>query len=254
MVRWTFLDPLAFLLLLTFLLPSFFFFLMMRPPPRSTLFPYTTLFRSRPSAVPLPADRLAAGPPRAARRRRPGAGGADVIGVSAPPRPAIPGTAEPGWAELCDVLGEVLADHGTDGGPIELERLKSRVYRLGAGADGRAHSFVLKRFDPWLARRNELVLQRWLPALGLDDHAPRLLATAAERHGRCVWHIYEDLGEGALDTAHPDPALVAAVVDLIAKLHTRAAGHPPVPQGPPLCGHLGAPLFAAHPRDATAVP
>src|SRR5438270_12481934 len=31
-------------------LPSlyFFFFLMIRPPPRSTLFPYTTLFRSRP--------------------------------------------------------------------------------------------------------------------------------------------------------------------------------------------------------------
>src|SRR5437763_17191717 len=28
------------------LLPHFFFFLMIRPPPRSTLFPYTTLFRS----------------------------------------------------------------------------------------------------------------------------------------------------------------------------------------------------------------
>src|SRR5690349_23992322 len=27
----------------------FFFFLMIRRPPRSTLFPYTTLFRSRPS-------------------------------------------------------------------------------------------------------------------------------------------------------------------------------------------------------------
>src|SRR3712207_7883565 len=27
---------------------SFFFFLMIRRPPRSTLFPYTTLFRSRP--------------------------------------------------------------------------------------------------------------------------------------------------------------------------------------------------------------
>src|SRR5689334_24187550 len=26
---------------------SFFFFLMIRPPPRSTLFPYTTLFRSQ---------------------------------------------------------------------------------------------------------------------------------------------------------------------------------------------------------------
>src|SRR2546425_3680544 len=28
-------------------LPSFFFFLMIRRPPRSTLFPYTTLFRSQ---------------------------------------------------------------------------------------------------------------------------------------------------------------------------------------------------------------
>src|SRR6266516_7181706 len=34
---------------MTFLLVSFFFFfLMIRRPPRSTLFPYTTLFRSRP--------------------------------------------------------------------------------------------------------------------------------------------------------------------------------------------------------------
>src|SRR2546430_16653084 len=31
-----------------------FFFLMIRRPPRSTLFPYTTLFRSHPVAVPLP--------------------------------------------------------------------------------------------------------------------------------------------------------------------------------------------------------
>src|SRR5207244_453196 len=125
--------------------------------------------------------------------------------------------------------------------------------RPQAGSSGRVHSFVLKRFDPWLARRNELVLRRWLPALGLDDHAPRLLATAAERHGRCVWHIYEDLGEGALDTAHPDPALVAAVVDLIAKLHTRAAGHALVPQCRHFCGNLGAPFFAANLRDAIAV-
>src|SRR5438876_3688265 len=30
----------------TLILSFFFFFLMIRPPPRSTLFPYTTLFRS----------------------------------------------------------------------------------------------------------------------------------------------------------------------------------------------------------------
>src|SRR6266704_6284364 len=34
---------------------SVFFFLMIRPPPRSTLFPYTTLFRSRRPGRPPPA-------------------------------------------------------------------------------------------------------------------------------------------------------------------------------------------------------
>src|SRR2546426_8118412 len=41
------------------LLSSFFFFLMIRRPPRSTLFPYTTLFRS--GAGGARADRRAAG-------------------------------------------------------------------------------------------------------------------------------------------------------------------------------------------------
>src|SRR3712207_7169577 len=50
------------MLLITFC--SFFFFLMIRRPPRSTLFPYTTLFRSfvtlKPGAVPGPGGRLQA--------------------------------------------------------------------------------------------------------------------------------------------------------------------------------------------------
>src|SRR5690606_41596143 len=73
-----------------------FFFLMIRRPPRSTLFPYTTLFRSEaratgrggtrrsppppatppPPGVPRPGARTGArprGPRRAARRGRPGA-------------------------------------------------------------------------------------------------------------------------------------------------------------------------------------
>src|SRR5216683_6652537 len=36
------------------LLPQLIFFLMIRRPPRSTLFPYTTLFRSSPSLPPKP--------------------------------------------------------------------------------------------------------------------------------------------------------------------------------------------------------
>src|SRR5260370_21446806 len=43
-----------------------FFFLMIRRPPRSTLFPYTTLFRSRPTA---PGAALRRAAPRAALRR-----------------------------------------------------------------------------------------------------------------------------------------------------------------------------------------
>src|SRR3712207_7316222 len=45
----------------------FFFFLMIRRPPRSTLFPYTTLFRS--------ADRAVLRPCRSARSAPPGAAG-----------------------------------------------------------------------------------------------------------------------------------------------------------------------------------
>src|SRR5438445_11105510 len=48
----------------------FFFFLMIRRPPRSTLFPYTTLFRSRSRPGPgTGRSRPPAGRPRAATRR-----------------------------------------------------------------------------------------------------------------------------------------------------------------------------------------
>src|SRR5476649_3051747 len=40
-------------MLFLFLVSFFFFFLMIRRPPRSTLFPYTTLFRSHPNWLPL---------------------------------------------------------------------------------------------------------------------------------------------------------------------------------------------------------
>src|SRR2546430_10110551 len=51
----------------TSLIIFFFFFLMIRRPPRSTLFPYTTLFRS-PPAYPPRTSPLSSGPAAAARR------------------------------------------------------------------------------------------------------------------------------------------------------------------------------------------
>src|SRR5689334_24484110 len=53
--------------------PTYFFFLLIRRPPRSTLFPYTTLFRSRLGRSP-PLRRCARDPfvqPARAPRRRP---------------------------------------------------------------------------------------------------------------------------------------------------------------------------------------
>src|SRR5437762_7085445 len=130
-------------------------------------------------------------------------------------RRAVSDTAEPGAAELYHALAEALLDSAAeDEGPAELERVKPRVYRLRIASNGRARSVVLKRFDPWLARRNELVARRWLPAIGLGERCPRLLATAADRRGECVWHVYEDRGEGAVDAVHTDPARVRAGVDL----------------------------------------
>src|SRR3712207_8905730 len=49
----------------------FFFFLMIRRPPRSTLFPYTTLFRSHPAVHTVGRPGRAVGRPAALPRARP---------------------------------------------------------------------------------------------------------------------------------------------------------------------------------------
>src|SRR2546430_9021377 len=62
----------------------FFFFLMIRRPPRSTLFPYTTLFRSPhrgPRAGSVVLDPAALAPPRPGARPVRGHGGARPRGV-----------------------------------------------------------------------------------------------------------------------------------------------------------------------------
>jgi thiamine kinase-like enzyme len=168
-------------------------------------------------------------------------------------RRAVTDAAEPGAAELSTALGETLRDEASDG-PVVFQRLKSRVYRLRLGESSpERRSFVLKRFDPWLARRNELVARRWLPALGLGDRCPQLYTVAAERSGSWIWHVYEDIGAGAIDPENPDRPSVVAVVELLASLHTRAARHALLPGCRHICGDLGAPYFAANVRDAIAV-
>jgi len=167
-------------------------------------------------------------------------------------RQTLADTAEPGATELCEALEEVLGTPDARDARVQLTPLKSRVYRLSVGTNGRSRSLILKRFDPWLARRNELVARRWLPAIGLGDRCPGLLATTADARGQWIWHTYEDLGEGAVNPGSLDRGPAASVVDLIAELHTRAADHALLPECRHYCGNLGAPFLVANVRDAIA--
>jgi hypothetical protein len=133
---------------------------------------------------------------------------------------------------------------------VHEERMKSGVYRLRCTIDGTPRSLVGKRLDPDIARRNELVVRRWLPAVGLDEVGPPLLAVAAERDGSSVWHLYDDLGDAGLDVARPDTRRVERAVAAIACIHTRFAGHALIPECRLWGGDLGIYFYAASVRDA----
>jgi hypothetical protein len=165
----------------------------------------------------------------------------------------LEGSGQSGLAELRDVLQEMLGGDGTPGRLLDQHRLESsvsRVYRLHIESNGRAHSLVIKRLEPAIAQRNQLVMKRWLPAVDLSQCAPSLLGVAAERNGQGVWHIYEDLRDWALEPDDPDPRRVQAVVELIAQLHIRFAEHPLLPECRLYGGDLGIYFYAANVRDA----
>jgi hypothetical protein len=155
---------------------------------------------------------------------------------------------EPGAAELCDLIGRML--NGGCADSLDLDRLKTGVYRLRIGG-GPMRTVMLKRLTPAIAQTDRLVAERWLPALGLAHRSPRLLAGAAERDGRWVWHAYEDIGDETLDTWR-DPSRLAAAVGLVAELHTRGANHPLMPEVRWRARDHGVHFFISNVRDAIA--
>jgi len=161
---------------------------------------------------------------------------------SSPPDSALPA--------LEGLVREIL--DAPPGAEVGEERLNSRVWRLRCTLNGTIRSFVGKRLDPHIARRNELVARRWLPVVGLDDSAPPLLAVVAERDAASVWHLYEDLGDRGLDAARPDFGRVAIAVAAIARIHTRFAGHALIPECRLWGGDLGMSFYVASVGDAIA--
>jgi hypothetical protein len=103
------------------------------------------------------------------------------------------------------------------------ERLTGRVRRVTL-ARGRRSSLVVKRVDRVAARKTDLLSSRLLPAVGLQDRGPPLLAGAPGR-GESVWQVFEDLGDCALLPDRPQPGGLEAATHLVAQLHVAFAGH-----------------------------
>lgn len=154
----------------------------------------------------------------------------------------------PGIPELRQGLREVLGGEG--GGPIRQESLGADVYRLHFALSEKTHSLIVKRLRPDLAQRNQWVAQHWLPAVGLGESGPPLLNSVAERHGESVWQIYADLGDCTLDRNDPPLEPMKAVMELIACIHARFAGHAWLGECRLYGGDLGVHFFVVSVRDA----
>jgi hypothetical protein len=155
--------------------------------------------------------------------------------------------ADPGMRRLLSAALDAPLDDACAGSS---EQLGARVYRLRAVVAGRLRAVVLKHLPLGAAERTELVARRWLPAVQLGDSGPPLVGAAVDAGGHGVWHVYEDLGPGALDTAEPDPEQVRAVMEAVARVHVRFADHPLLAECRLRGGDLGIYLYASSVRDA----
>jgi len=161
---------------------------------------------------------------------------------------------QPGLFELRELLLEILGGSRTTGHVLDQQPLaarRPRVYRVRFAFDGYARSMVVKRMELDIAQRNQLLIRRWLPAVGLGNHGPTLLGVAAERNAQSVWHVYDDFGDQALDTNHHlDLQGVRAAAELIGQVHLRFAGHALLAECRLLGSDYGIHFYTANVRDA----
>jgi hypothetical protein len=133
--------------------------------------------------------------------------------------------------------------------PVAERRLGGRVRRLTLSG-GRRASLIVKRVDRVAARKTALLGRRWLPAAGLQDHGPPLLASAPAGGGS-VWQLFEDLGDCALSPDRPGRSGLEAASRLVARLHLAFAGHSLLPGWVEEFGGLDERLYAEWVRQAS---
>jgi hypothetical protein len=160
------------------------------------------------------------------------------------------GYGQRGLTELRGLVETLLGGPDARGQLLNERQLQPRVRRVQFDLEGEVRSLIVKQLQPSVAHVNQLLLGRWLPAVGLGGSGPTLLGVAAERSGELVWHVYEDLGDYSLAAQAADPERIKAAVEVIALVHTRFANHYLLPECRLHGGDLGIQFYSSNIRDA----
>jgi aminoglycoside phosphotransferase (APT) family kinase protein len=128
--------------------------------------------------------------------------------------------------------------------------ISPHVHRLRADVDGTEQSLILKRSSPEAARRTSLTAQRWLPAAGLAELGPPLVAVAVEATGERAWQLHDELPGHPVAVDRPVRREVEAAIEGIARVHTAFAEHPLLHECRLWGGDRGIAFFSGNVRDA----
>ena len=171
--------------------------------------------------------------------------------VGAADAPALESALE----RLLDTAGAPMRfDGGQTLRPAQVHRVRFRE-ESDAACEGPLHCLVIKRLSLDRSHREQRAVRHWLPRVGLGAHGAPLLEVAAPPRAACVWHVYEDLGDGTLARFAAEPGesreeMVRAALALVAALHLRFASHPLLADCRLAGIDLGAGFFAASIGDA----
>jgi len=157
---------------------------------------------------------------------------------------------QPNALGLGNRLNEFISENHGSGRLIMQERIKSQVYRLHFELEDHVLTLILKSLEGRIARRNELVTRRWLPAVGLAEAGSPLLTTVGTPDGQFVWHLYSDLGLNSLANDMDSKRNVEAAVRFIADFHRRFIDHPYMAEFRLFGGDLGGHFVESNLRDA----
>lgn len=148
------------------------------------------------------------------------------------------------------VVAQALRRDATEIAITGSRSLKPNVQRVQLAVDGQPRSVIVKRLAPEIARRNRLVVERWLPAVGLAGAAPAVLGILTGPDPAFVWLVSEDLGAATFAAGTQDRGRIEAAVSRIAQIHKGFAGHALLGEVRLWGGDLGMSLHASNLRDA----